>query len=182
MHIHWNLIFAFGFWTLWQHRNKVVFQKQSPNQTIHLEIIQRAVEYAFCAQRNSIKRPRVERGIQWERPYRCWFKLNTDGGGIHRSDSGAWIEAFFGNIGNTTSFLAELWALRDGLIMCLNLRVSALEVELDAQTIVELMNKDNISNTINSFLVVDCRLLNAQVPQIQGWRYIQSCPPPPKTF
>ena len=56
--------------------------------------------------------------------------------------------------------------------MCLNLRVSALEVELDAQTIVELMNKDNISNTINSFLVVDCRLLNAQVPQIQGWRYI----------
>ena len=48
--------------------------------------------------------------------------------------------------------------------MCLNLRVSALEVELDAQTVVELMNNDNISNAIYSFLVADCRLLNAQVP------------------
>ena len=51
--------------------------------------------------------------------------------------------------------------------MCLNLRVSALEVELDAQIVVELMNNDNISNAINSSLVVDCRLLNAQVPLIK---------------
>lgn len=171
----WNLIFAFGIWTLWQHPNRVVFQKQSPNQTVHLEIIQRAAEHAFCAQRNSIKRPRVESGIRWERPYRSRFKLNTDGsslgnpsatggGGILRFDSGAWIQAFTRNIGNTTSFLAKLWPLRDGLIICLNLRVGTLEVELDAQTVVELMNNDKISNAINSSLVADCRLLNAQVP------------------
>lgn len=45
--------------------------------------------------------------------------------------------------------------------MCLNLRVSTLEVELDAQTVVELMNNDNISNAINLSLVADYRLLTA---------------------
>nr|POF11738.1 putative ribonuclease h protein [Quercus suber] len=64
------------------------------------------------------------------------------GGGILRSDYGVWIQDFSRSIGKTTSFLAELWALRDGLIMCLNLRISALEVEIDAQAIVELMNND----------------------------------------
>lgn len=90
--------------------------------------------------------------------------MQQEEGGILRFDSGAWIQAFTRNIGNTTSFLAKLWALRDGLIICLNLRVGTLEVELDAQTVVELMNNDNISNAINSSLVADCRLLNAQVP------------------
>ena len=51
--------------------------------------------------------------------------------------------------------------------MCLNLRISALEVELDAQAVVELMNNDNTPNATNSSLVANCRLLISQVPQIK---------------
>ena len=155
-----------------------MFQNRSPNYDIHAEVIHRTTEFVFCAQGNSSKSPRVERSIRWERPFCNWFKLNTDGsalgnpgtaggGGILRSDSGLWIQAFSRSIGKTTSFLAELWALRDGLIMCLNLRISALEVEIDAQAVVELMNNDNTSNATNSSLVADCRLLISQIPQIK---------------
>ena len=43
------------------------------------------------------------------------------------------------------SFLAERWALRDGPIMCQNLQINALEIELDAKIIAELMT--NSSNS-----------------------------------
>ena len=51
--------------------------------------------------------------------------------------------------------------------MCLNLRISALEVEIDAQAVVELMNNDSTSNATNSSLVANCRLLISQIPQIK---------------
>ena len=164
MGIPWNVIFAFGVWTIWQHRNIIVFQNRSPNYDIHAKFIHRTTEFVFCAQGNSSKSPCFERSIRWERLYCNWFKLNTDGsalgnpgtaggGGILRSDSGLWIQAFSRSIGKTTSFLAELWALRDGLIVCLNLRISAFEVEIDAQAVVELMNNDNTSNATNSSFV-----------------------------
>lgn len=47
------------------------------------------------------------------------------------------------------------------------MRISALEVELDAQAVVDLMNNDNISNATNSSLEADCKLLISQVPQIK---------------
>ena len=71
------------------------------------------------------------------------------GEGVLCSDSGAWINAFSRNIGITTSFLAELWVLRDGQIMCLNLRINALEAELDAKVVVELMSSTSMSNAVS---------------------------------
>ena len=57
------------------------------------------------------------------------MKLNTDrlasdllnaagSGGLIRDDQGNWIEGFSRNIGHTNSFLIEIWALRDGLLLC----------------------------------------------------------------
>ena len=57
------------------------------------------------------------------------------------------------------NFLAELWALRDGLIMCQNLQINALKIELDAKIIAELMSNSSNSNAVNSAMVADCRLL-----------------------
>nr|POE81064.1 putative ribonuclease h protein [Quercus suber] len=73
-------------------------------------------------------------------------KLNAGGGGILRSDTGAWIKAFSRNIGITTSLLAELWEIRDGLSMCLDLRIYAVIVESDAKVVVDLINNDSLSN------------------------------------
>lgn len=61
-----------------------------------------------------------------------WVKLNTVGAsrgnpglagcvGVVRNDDGRWIAGFSRRIGVTTSFVVELWGLREGLILCSNL-------------------------------------------------------------
>ena len=65
------------------------------------------------------------------------------------------------------NFLAELWALRDGLIMCQNLQINALKIELDAKIIAELMTNSSNSNAVNSAMVADCGLLISQVSQVK---------------
>ena len=48
---------------------------------------------------------------------------------------------FTKSIGLTSSFVAELWGLRDELMICCNLNISSLAVELDAKVIVDILNK-----------------------------------------
>lgn len=51
LQISWSVIFAIGIWTLWNHRNRVVFKNMPASQAIHKDVIQRAVEYALVAQK-----------------------------------------------------------------------------------------------------------------------------------
>ena len=51
--------------------------------------------------------------------------------------------------------------------MYLNLQINVLEVEFDAKVVADQINNVGNSNTTNSSLVVDCRLLISQVPQIK---------------
>ena len=67
----------------------------------------------------------ITKSIRWEKPRAGWLTLNTDGsagsnsgpggGGLLRDENGNWVKGFARKIGNTSSYLAELWALRDGL-------------------------------------------------------------------
>lgn len=156
----------------------MVFNSQTPSQNVYREVIQRASEYIYCAQKFTGIKLRAEQRIRWERQGRGWLKLNTDGsflgnpGAAGREDivrdaSGSWIQAFSKKIGITSSFLAELWALRDELFMCLNLGVNALEVELDAKVVSDLMNHYRHRNAVNSSLVADYRHLISQIPQVK---------------
>ena len=72
-------------------------------------------------------------------------KLNTDGsslgnpglaggGGLIRDEEGKWIAGFARKIGKTTSFFAELCALRDGLNVCISHNFAAVEVEFRRQS------------------------------------------------
>lgn len=63
LQIPWSTIFAFGIWTIWNHRNSVVFKNKPINHSIHNEIIHRAAEYSFIAQNSSNCKPRIERSI-----------------------------------------------------------------------------------------------------------------------
>lgn len=98
---------------------------------------------------------RIVKQIKWERPARGWVKLNTDGsslgnpslaggGGVIQDEEGNWIVGFARNIGITTSFQAELWGLRDGrlrdgLTLCVERNFSAVEVELDARSVLDVI-------------------------------------------
>ena len=62
------------------------------------------------------------------------------------------------------SFCAELWALRDGLLLCQQMNMSALIVELDAKALVEALTNPSYSNTIVSGLYDDCKQLLSSFP------------------
>ena len=51
----------------------------------------------------------------------------------------------------------ELWALRDGIQLCISLNLPAVIVELDAQLLVELLGKENDSSSSNNPILADCK-------------------------
>ena len=61
--------------------------------------------------------------------------------------------------------MAELWALRDGLYLAIQLGINFLEVELDAKVIVEMLNSTNCSNRKYSPILHDCRFLLSRLMQ-----------------
>nr|POF24583.1 hypothetical protein CFP56_75700 [Quercus suber] len=61
----------------------------------------------------------------------------------------------------------EMWALRDDLNMCLNMQISALEIDLDAKVVADLMCNAKILNTDNAFIVAVCRPLISQFSQVK---------------
>lgn len=69
--------------------------------------------------------------------------------------------------GITSSFLAELWALRYGLSLCISRGFVAIEVELDAKSILDAVSNPEYSNIFASSLMEDCRHLVKQVPRIR---------------
>lgn len=110
------------------------------------------------------------------------MKLNTDGcaasspgqagcGGIVRDRDGSWVSGFSRRIGITNSFVEELWGLRDGLILCNNLNIIFLLVELDTKDVVDILNRSNYVNNVVSTILDDCRLLASQFHRIQFKHY-----------
>ena len=104
-----------------------------------------------------------------------WLKLNTDGaangvlglaggGGVVRDENGNWVIGFSRRLGKASSFLAELWALRDGLLLCQQLNSPKIIVELDAKSLVDAFNNPSYANTVISPLFEDCRQLLLQLP------------------
>lgn len=79
--------------------------------------------------------------IGWKPPPPSFFKLNTDGsargnpgmasvGGLLRDHRGAWVGSFSRAICFTNSMAAELWGLRDGLVLAKNLNIRKLLIEM----------------------------------------------------
>lgn len=64
-------------------------------------------------------------------------------GGLLRVDRGQWLAGFMRNIGLTSSIAAELWGLRDGLSLALQLGIRKIEIELDAKALT-LILKENV--------------------------------------
>ena len=66
--------------------------------------------------------------ISWKKPLIGWMKLNIDGaafgnliqvggGGVVRDSNGDRLVGFMRKLGSMSSVLAELWALKDGLLL-----------------------------------------------------------------
>ena len=69
---------------------------------------------------------------------------------------------FSRNIGQANSFMVESWALRDGLMLCLQLNLQNIVIELDASALVDALNSPTYDNVVISPLFDDCRQLVAR--------------------
>ena len=148
----WRILFPFAVWLIWK------------NPKLAVEIVNQVMEYMHCV---SFSRMPVYKRVNrmcYECPPKGWMKLNADGlfvgnlsvvgyGGVVRDDRGRWVARFTRRIGLTSSFVAKLWVLRDGLMMCCNLNISSLlVVELDAKVIVDVLCKSDYVNNVISLI------------------------------
>ena len=168
-------MFLFSIWLLWKDRNLCVFGHKNPNPNLSRDIVNRASKFFFCANNALVTKRMIVKNIRWEKLRAGWLTLNTDGsaasivgpaggGGLVRDENGAWVMGFARRIGNASSYLAELWALRDGLQLCLQIHAQAVVIELDAKAIVDAFNSPYVSNSIVSSIMDECRYLATRIP------------------
>ena len=159
---------------LWKQRNKTIFHNRNYSSNLAAQITSQASDFYWCATDWRVANSFILKDIRWERPRSNWSKLNTDGssmgnpglaggGVVIRDEMGNWMVGF-STI--TSSFEAELWALRDGLSICVERSSPSIEVELDAKAIIDILVQPTKSNSLVSLLLDDCRQLTSQIPQI----------------
>ena len=60
-----------------------------------------------------------------------------------------------------------MWGLREGLKLCCNLNIRCLEVEMDAKSIVEVLQNSGYVNHVISPILDDCRQLITRFQNIR---------------
>ena len=88
------------------------------------------------------------------------------GGGGIRNHEGVWLKRYARPIGSTDNCRAELWALRDGLVMAKEMGLNSLVIELDALSVVLLMTNNN-ANLLMEPLLTDCKNMLREIPNKQ---------------
>nr|POF20415.1 putative ribonuclease h protein [Quercus suber] len=90
-------------------------------------------EFLYCVADLRKGKTKTSRLVKWLKPLDGWWKLNTDGsfvvssglaggGGIIRDSRGLCIGGFARSCVVTSSLAADLWALREGLLRCIELQ------------------------------------------------------------
>ena len=95
----------------------------------------------------------------------------ASGGGLIRDSNGAWVKGYARAIGYTTSVAVELWALRDGMNLCISLNLAVVEIELDAKLVVDLLGQALDPSNANDSILADCKEGLKRIP----WVKVQHC-------
>ncbi|KAF7833196.1 putative ribonuclease H protein At1g65750 family [Senna tora] len=108
--------------------------------------------------------------IGWTKPVEGYVKLNTDGssignpgpmgiGGIFRNSDGGWLLGFSSFVGIQSNMFAELNAIKHGLAIAVDRKISKLEVNSDCLEAINLITREDISNHHLGVLIYDIRNL-----------------------
>ena len=120
--IPWRIIFPFG---LWLHGNNFIFTIGTVDNQCWKKCLRYSTKFFAVGLEARSKPVKSIIPVGWEKPPWGWLKLNSDGsalnnpgkvggGGLLRDHEGNWVKGYVRGIGYTNSFMAELWALRDG--------------------------------------------------------------------
>lgn len=173
----WKIIFSLAMWIIWKNRNQFVFNNQAQNPHMAKDIMSKSVEYFFCAYPKKGKPSTVIKLVHWNKLEQGWM-LNPDGsslrnsglaggGGVVRDWTGGWIVGFSRKIGIALSLMAELWAIRDGLMLCVDRNLVMVEVELDARSVVGMLGNSQYTNSSLESIIEYCRHLISIIPQVR---------------
>ena len=174
----WEIVFPFAVQNIWKSRKMFMFSRKNRNPNLAVEIVNQATKFIHLVSSPRLQTCKVIKRICWERPPQGQMKLNMDGlsngdtglavcEGVIRDDRGRQITSFSRRIGFINSFEVELWGLREGLMLCCNLNISCLVIELDAKAIVDVLGNSSYVNNIISPILDDCRLLASRFQQIR---------------
>lgn len=139
---------------MWLCRNSVIFRNERPQRNLKDEVLWKASEFAFIGINKKQARTCTKIKVNWIKPPLNWFKLNLNGlslgnprlagrGGLIWNDKGEWIKCYARAVELTANVAMELWASRDGIRLCISLKLPAVIIELDVQLIVDLLKKDD---------------------------------------
>ena len=170
-HIPWKMLFPQALWLIWLQRNKVIFCDGSfdPNVAGH-HYVRKGAEFFAIVLENPKKPRKVLAQVTWIKPQVGWVKLNSDGsvlgnpkkadgGVVLRCSNGDWIAGCLRKLGNTSCILAELWALKDGLLLAKQLSLENICVDMDVEFLVYLLSNSSVVNLSPEPLLSDCRNL-----------------------
>ena len=175
LRIPWEVLFPMGIWLLWLQRNAFIFRTSVVEPNLVSSCVKKRAEF-FAIGLSSKSAPcRAIIQVAWKRPPVGWTTLNTDGlvvgnpgkagcGGLLHNNEGIWLKGFATGMGCTTSCVAELWALCDGLNLASSLGIENFIVQLDALATVHLLN-NSTANLVLEPLLSDCRNLLRTFPR-----------------
>ncbi|XP_075670180.1 uncharacterized protein LOC142639940 [Castanea sativa] len=134
-HIPWCMVFLNAVWCLWKYMNNVVLENSVPNSKLDKFWLGQAREFHFYVSKINQVSSKISIPVRWNKPSVGGHKLNTNGasignpskaggGGVIKGCCGVWVKGYSRAIGYTTSVLAKWWALRDGLILAIQLGIN----------------------------------------------------------
>nr|POE82533.1 putative ribonuclease h protein [Quercus suber] len=94
------------------------------------------------------------------------FSGRAGGGGLIRDPNGDWVCGYARAIGHTTSVAAKLWAIRDGINLCIEINLTNIVIELDAKIVVDLLLEDEGNMNVNDVIIVDCKAGLRRLPGV----------------
>ena len=165
-------------------RNKVIFCDGSFDPKVAGHCVKKGAKFCAIVLEKPKKPRRVLARVSWTKPQEGWVKLNLDGlvlGNLKKAGGGAmlgcsngkWVAGCLRKLGNMSYILAELWALRDGLLLSKQLSLENICVDMDAEFLVYLLSNATVVNLSLEPLLSDCKnlmktFLNCTVAHVSG--------------
>ena len=159
MGLPWKILFVMGVWHIWLHRNEVTFRSGRVDNASYRRCIKESAEFFSLGINCKVQKLKSVIPVGWTKPPEGWDKLNSNGSvmgstgkargeGVIRNHEGVWLKGYVRPIRHIDSCRAELWALRDGLVLAKEMGLNSLVVELDALSVVLLMTNNSANKQI----------------------------------
>ncbi|KAK6916728.1 Ribonuclease H domain [Dillenia turbinata] len=149
-------------WLIWKFRCKFVFDKSDLHLNEVVAIIRHVVR--DCEATFSVRDVDHNHGrcVNWLSPGQGHLKLNTDGA-VDRSSKLVGMAGFLTKIGIADTLMAELWGVREDLLLAKKCGARKIEIESDSNTLVKYLSLGVEEGNKYFNLIMDCHLLMQEV-------------------